>query len=364
MKRWPYLLILAVLIAGVAASSIRNVPRIAEARMPMVVMSGSTPVAEESSTGWTILTNPTELTGWTTDTAWTTADLTSSTSADARMAIIRCTRVDTGYGAFSYGVQPYNSTSDHYQDIEHAHHYVVVQLDSEQRLEYYQEDNTEQNFYLVGYSEADTMKTDPIDYSISAISAWTDADVTSDTAVGATAAFFEIRGAPAAGYYGFLREDGITAAPWDAVTYSKIENDEHFFAGVGLSTGEVCELYITHADVDHFLWGYANSTEMVWLDSPTDISLSDNFESWQDVDLTSYIPSGDPVGAIIMIVNNAGNEFGKVRENGSIDDLTSPECYLTENTNIIAYVGMDGDDIVEIYEGDDTVDHYIIGFIY
>jgi hypothetical protein len=45
MKRLPYLLILAVLIAGVAASSIRNVPRIAEARMPMVVMSGSTPVA-------------------------------------------------------------------------------------------------------------------------------------------------------------------------------------------------------------------------------------------------------------------------------------------------------------------------------
>jgi hypothetical protein len=45
MKRWPYLLILAVLIAGVAASSIRNIPRIAEARMPMVVMSGSTPVA-------------------------------------------------------------------------------------------------------------------------------------------------------------------------------------------------------------------------------------------------------------------------------------------------------------------------------
>jgi hypothetical protein len=42
MKRWPFLLILAVLIAGVAASSIHNIPRIAEARMPMVVMSGST----------------------------------------------------------------------------------------------------------------------------------------------------------------------------------------------------------------------------------------------------------------------------------------------------------------------------------
>jgi hypothetical protein len=28
MKRWPYLLILAVLIAGVAASSIHNIPRI------------------------------------------------------------------------------------------------------------------------------------------------------------------------------------------------------------------------------------------------------------------------------------------------------------------------------------------------
>jgi hypothetical protein len=33
---------LAVLIAGVAASSIHNIPRIAEARMPMVIMSGST----------------------------------------------------------------------------------------------------------------------------------------------------------------------------------------------------------------------------------------------------------------------------------------------------------------------------------
>jgi hypothetical protein len=42
MKRWPFLLILAVLISGVASSSIHNIPRIAEARMPMVVMSGST----------------------------------------------------------------------------------------------------------------------------------------------------------------------------------------------------------------------------------------------------------------------------------------------------------------------------------
>jgi hypothetical protein len=48
MKRWPYLLILAVLIAGVAASSIRNIPRIAEARMPMVVMSGSTAAGGEA----------------------------------------------------------------------------------------------------------------------------------------------------------------------------------------------------------------------------------------------------------------------------------------------------------------------------
>jgi hypothetical protein len=52
MKRWPYLLILAVLIAGVAASSIRNIPRIAEARMPMVVMSGSTPVAGGGCISW------------------------------------------------------------------------------------------------------------------------------------------------------------------------------------------------------------------------------------------------------------------------------------------------------------------------
>jgi hypothetical protein len=42
MRKWPYLILFAVLIAGVAASSIHNIPRIAEARMPMVVMSGST----------------------------------------------------------------------------------------------------------------------------------------------------------------------------------------------------------------------------------------------------------------------------------------------------------------------------------
>jgi hypothetical protein len=46
MKRWPYLIILAVLIAGVAASSIHNIPRItpAEAGPPMmqVICSGST----------------------------------------------------------------------------------------------------------------------------------------------------------------------------------------------------------------------------------------------------------------------------------------------------------------------------------
>jgi hypothetical protein len=41
MKRWPFLLILAVLIAGVASSSIHNIPRIAEARMPMVILAGS-----------------------------------------------------------------------------------------------------------------------------------------------------------------------------------------------------------------------------------------------------------------------------------------------------------------------------------
>jgi hypothetical protein len=46
MKRWPYMLILAVLIAGVASSSIHNIPRItpAEAGPPMmqVVAAGGT----------------------------------------------------------------------------------------------------------------------------------------------------------------------------------------------------------------------------------------------------------------------------------------------------------------------------------
>jgi hypothetical protein len=49
MRKWPYLILFAVLIAGVAASSIHNVPRItpAEAGPPMmqVVAAGSTVVA-------------------------------------------------------------------------------------------------------------------------------------------------------------------------------------------------------------------------------------------------------------------------------------------------------------------------------
>jgi hypothetical protein len=51
MKRWPFLLILAVFIAGVAASSIHNIPRItpAEAGPPMMqaICSGSTVAAGE-----------------------------------------------------------------------------------------------------------------------------------------------------------------------------------------------------------------------------------------------------------------------------------------------------------------------------
>jgi hypothetical protein len=50
MKRWPYMLILAVLIAGVASSSIHNIPRIAEARMPMVIAAGGAAVEDGGTT--------------------------------------------------------------------------------------------------------------------------------------------------------------------------------------------------------------------------------------------------------------------------------------------------------------------------
>jgi len=82
--------------------------------------------------------------------------------------------------------------------------------------------------------------------------------------------------------------------------------------------------------------------------------------SWQDVDVSSYIPSGS-TGVILRVCNTgiSSYNFG-VRKNGSTD---SPRPYFEPLTHCWAAIGVDDNRIFEAYVGNTTdIDLYLVGY--
>ncbi|GAI62390.1 unnamed protein product, partial [marine sediment metagenome] len=93
---------------------------------------------------------------------------------------------------------------------------------------------------------------------------------------------------------------------------------------------------------------------------PTEITPSTP-SSWEDVDVSSYVPSG-ATGVILHIVNNhlASGEHVGVRKNGSTDDRHSD---FTPSAHFGAAIGVDTNRVFEAYvESTTNIDIYLIGY--
>lgn len=298
--------------------------------------------------------------------AWTSIDLTGvgSIPETARTAIILVTRTDTDYAAFIFGVQATGSNDDRVQDIRHQHSYAAVKLDSNLTFEYYVEnaDAAEQTMHLVGYSDTDFMLTDALDKSIAATLSWEDIDVTSDPNLpaGGSGVFWEISGDPVAGRNGACR---IKGEDNDFSSESDLEDDTHQFGFCGIDADDIYQHQINDLDVDLFQTGYTGTGDGVsYLADMVDISEATNFASWEDKDLSAYLPAG-AIGAIVLIVNNVGNDAGFIRQNGSTFAPNTQAMYITAESQIYSICGCDANRVIETYSNDNTVDHYLVGYV-
>jgi hypothetical protein len=82
--------------------------------------------------------------------------------------------------------------------------------------------------------------------------------------------------------------------------------------------------------------------------------------SWQDVDVSSYVPSG-ATGVVLHIVNKETtiSIYAGYRKNGSTDAYK----YQNKSSHFWTAVGVDGSRILELYIGDTTyIDVYLVGY--
>ena len=112
-----------------------------------------------------------------------------------------------------------------------------------------------------------------------------------------------------------------------------------------------------------FMLGLAGTAEATqFLDTPVDKSLSTT-SSWQDIDLSSNVPSGAK-GAIFQMINkdsSNGDKYWGLRKKGSTNDI-KPSIYYG-NAHHFAVIGLDENRKCQGYISSTYVDLYLIGYV-
>jgi hypothetical protein len=132
----------------------------------------------------------------------------------------------------------------------------------------------------------------------------------------------------------------------------------HNWAMIGLDSSFIFEAYIEDATVVIYLVGYTDDS-WTFKTNAVDVSLG-AFGAWTDIDVTAST-SADTVGVVLEIENQlaAGRTEG-VRKNGSADARNGN---MGASSHYYVVVGVDNDEIFEMWAQDTNVNCYLVGYI-
>lgn len=193
----------------------------------------------------------------------------------------------------------------------------------------------------------------PLDKSLSATDSWVDIDLSSDVPATATGAIFQIDNSEVDSYEWGFRKKGSTDN-----RHRDLEGKSHSFAIIGVDANRVCQGYIEHACIDFYLVGYTESDAALRTNA-ADKCLGIT-GSWQDIDLSSELPSG-AVAAIFEVENASitDREYG-LRKKGATADRHND---LKGNNHTFFVVGVDGTRKCQGYIEHVSIGFYLVGHL-
>lgn len=198
----------------------------------------------------------------------------------------------------------------------------------------------------------------PTDITPATAGSWQDADVSGSVPAGATGVILHID-ATSIGYGDWTtgwRKNGSTDS-----REGNVYTDQHFWAGCGVDSNRVLELYVTADNGNKWakVWlvGYFTD-DAVFFTNAVDKSLGAT-GSWIDIDISSDTGGDTAIGAILEIPAPGGNHDWGVRKNGSSDNRA--KGYYCRHT--AAIIGVDGSEIFEGQISNTDVDFFLVGYI-
>jgi hypothetical protein len=279
--------------------------------------------------------------------AWTDVDVSASVPAGATGVILRCINTNTS-NFYNIGLRKNGSTDNRPRNIyPGSQFWTMIGVDGGRTFEAFIS-NIAVDMYLVGYVDGDgVFLTNGVDKSLTAIGAWTDIDISTDTSTDtAIGAVFEVVNTIATGYMFGVRKNGSSDS-----RYQYVASSGCVAAIIGVDASEVCEGYIENAALDFYLIGYLKAGA-IFLTNATDLSLTVT-AVWTDL---SALPSG-ATGGFIEVYSSAAYKYD-LRENGSAEALL---YYKTANRSWVI-VKADASQVIEGVIENVAVDFFLVGY--
>lgn len=192
---------------------------------------------------------------------------------------------------------------------------------------------------------------EPVEITPGTAEAWTDVDLSSYIATGATGVILHADNPGAISSYQFgYRRNGSTDN-----RHTFIGTTSHVWCAVGVDENRIAELYVEHiVYISVYLVGYFDSDTVFNTNAPSFTLTS--AATWQDVDINV---SDSAIGALLEIyISNNLYEYG-LRKNGSTDDrYMNPFSY-----HCFGVIGVDENEIFEAKVENTVTTFYLQGYL-
>jgi hypothetical protein len=247
--------------------------------------------------------------------AWTDVDLdTYIGGLPASCSGVILHIVNAGVGADrAIGLRKNGSTDNRTTVMYSASHFwAAVGVDSNHIFEAYIGHLTEQDIYIVGWTDSGiTFLDNAVEKSPLADDTWRDMDCSVE-APNAVGLFFETDDTSIGTIYYGLRKNGSTDDRWTDTLW-------HGWAVIGCDASQIAEARLESADVDIWLTGYitANAT---FNTNAIDRSLG-GAGAWTDIVCTA-----GATGVFIEVTDSSNFVYG-LRKDGSAENIYQPNAY-------------------------------------
>lgn len=229
---------------------------------------------------------------------------------------------------------------------EDSHGWASVGVDASRIAEFYVDDATNLDIWLVGYFGADAVfLTNAVDKSIATLGAYQTIDISTDTGANtAIAAIMETSGNDAAATLAYRHPSST-----DDISSTSVYHCQFI---VPLSASETFQVKIGDLSNDMWLIGYIVS-DFVAHTNKVDMSLGGT-GAWTDL---SALPAG-AIGAVIEVVGTTLTDRYGLRQNGSAENIVSE----LSTKHAMAIVPCDASRLIEGQINSTAVDFYRVGY--